>query len=411
MTTAIIDEFEHFFHISDQPTLIKKHLARLATILPVDSGTTLFSPDIDDHNIYYLISGEVRIERKNDHILIKGGTAQAHFPLSEHRPHQATAITTKPSKVLKLPWEILHNLKQVPSQATAAASNGVTLEENEEENDLYMEFYNSMKEGKLELPSMPDLAVRLIKTVDNADTDSKDIASIIQLDPSLTTRILNVANSPVFMGLSNIDNCPNAVTRLGRKTTRNLVISFTLKNLFKSKSKLLNLRMSKLWKHGCHVAAICHVLGKITPSLQSDNAMLSGIIHDIGSIPLLSAARDYPQLMENPALLDRVVNKLRGEIGAMTLKQWNFAEEYIDVALHAEDWLDNRTTEPTYTDLVLVAQLHSFVGKPMMKNIPRMDLVPAFHKLALGKLSPKLSIKVLDKAKDDIAALERLIRT
>ena len=410
MATSIIDEFEHFFHISDQPALIKKHLARLAEIVSAESGTTLFSPEVDDHSVYYLISGEVSIEGADKSSLIKSGTAQAHFPLSEHRPHQATAVTTLPSKILKLPWEVLHNLKQVPSKATAAASGGVTLEENEEESELYMEFYNTMKEGKLELPCMPDLAVRLIKTVDNPDTDSKDIASIIQLDPSLTARIINVANSPVFMGQSHIDNCPNAVTRLGRKTTRNLVISFTLKNLFKSKSKLLNVRMSRLWQHGCQVAAICHVLGKITPGLQPDNAMLSGIIHDIGTIPLLSAARDYPQLMEHPALLDTVIHKLRGEIGAMTLKQWNFADEYIDVAIHAEDWFDDRSAEPTYTDLVLVAQLHSFAGKPMMKNIPRLDLVPAFHKLALGELSPTLSIRILDKAKNDIAALERLIR-
>jgi HD-like signal output (HDOD) protein len=406
MTTPLIDELEGLFHIREQSTLIKQHLARIGEIITVESNTTLFSPEINDNSIYYLISGEIRIDSADHSKLIKSGTAKANFPLSEHRPHQATAITTKPCDLLKLPWETLYNLKKTAVHTNTNTRNNLQLEADE----FIMKFHDEMKNGKLDLPIMPDLATRIIKATDNPDTLSSDIASIIQLDPSLTARLIQVVNSPAYIGLNPIDNCPDAVTRLGRIATRNLVVSFTLKNIFKSPSQVLKKRMSGLWKHSCNVASICHVLAQITPGLQPDNAMLSGIIHDIGTIPILSAARSHPKLMENPALLDQTIDKLRGEIGAMTLKQWGFSKEYVDVVLHAEDWLDDRFTKATYTDLVLVSQLHTFVGKPRMNELPRIDLIPAFHKLMLGELTPEFSLKVLELAKRDIAALGQLLR-
>jgi hypothetical protein len=62
-----------------------------------------------------------------------------------------------------------------------------------------------------------------------------------------------------------------------------------------------------------------------------------------------------------------------------------------------------------YVDLVVLAQLHAFIGTKRMQQLPRLDLVPAFHKLALGKLTPRFSLHILENAKQNIQELQALL--
>jgi HD-like signal output (HDOD) protein len=109
-------------------------------------------------------------------------------------------------------------------------------------------------------------------------------------------------------------------------------------------------------------------------------------------------------------LLERLVSRLRGDCGVMILRKWGFASEFIEVALHAEDWQREAGNQPDYTDLVIIAQMHSYIGTPRMAEIPRIDTVPAFSKLALGDLGPGMSLRVLDEAEEEISDLQQVLQ-
>ncbi len=393
------------------PRRIAQHLAGLASLERHPPGHYLFRAGETGVHVFFLLEGEVRLDSPdNESRTVSAGTAQARFPLSASRPHKTDAVTTSAATLIRLPWELLQNVEKLESTPGGESAASIKLAENELEDSIYYDFYCAMQKGRFEVPSMPDVAVRISKAVKNPDNDMGDIARIIQMDPALTARIIRVVNSVAFGGQRQIDNCKDAVVRLGRNATRNLVISFVLKSLFRTKSKLLHQCMTDLWSHSSRVASICHILARITPGLDSDRAMLSGLIHDIGSVPLINAANNYPELMKNPPLLERVIARLRAEIGAMVLRRWEFMEEFAEVALHAEDWLRDTETAPDYTDLVIVSQLHAYVGSPRMQELPRLDLVPAFHKLALGTLTPRQSIKILEESKAEIQAVEQMLR-
>jgi HD-like signal output (HDOD) protein len=93
----------------------------------------------------------------------------------------------------------------------------------------------------------------------------------------------------------------------------------------------------------------------------------------------------------------------------MVLRKWAFPDYFVQVALHAEDWMEDISDAPDYIDLVVVAQLHAYVGSAKMNSLPRLDLVPAFHKLALGKLTPRHSIGVLEHARERIRELREML--
>ncbi|OOZ36158.1 hypothetical protein BOW51_08505 [Solemya velesiana gill symbiont] len=151
------------------------------------------------------------------------------------------------------------------------------------------------------------------------------------------------------------------------------------------------------------MAAICYVIAQMSPGLDADRAMLAGLIHDIGAIPILGAAEDYPEM------LDRIIAEQNGEIGAMIMRTWGLSPILVDTAMHSDDWFRGPADTPDYVDLVILAQLLSFVGSPEMQKLPPPDLSPAYHKLVAGRLNPALSLAVLNEAEKEINAIEELL--
>jgi len=408
--TVQLEDLINTIPLRNLPKRILRHVVSLATLEHAPSKKKLFNIDSRTKNVFYLIKGQVALSSAEGATnTISAGSPQARFPLNIEQPCKYSATTLNRATLVKIPHEIMQNIGRLGSTSPASTEGTIELVEDEMKDEHYVDFFCKLQDGHFEIPSMPDIAIRISKAVNNPDATSTDIARIIQMDPALAARIIHIVNSPLYASRHRIDNCPDAVTRLGRATTRNLVLSFILKNLFRTKHAILRDRMSELWNHSRKVAAVCHVLARLGSKLDPDQAMLAGLIHDIGAVPILNAAKDYPNLIKNPELLDKTVNRLQARTGALVLHKWNFIDELTDVALQAENWVRDKSNTIDYIDLVILGQLHAYVGTPRMQTLPRIDLVPAFHKLGNGKLTPQQSLKIIEKSKADIQAVEQLL--
>ncbi|MEJ2404488.1 MAG: HDOD domain-containing protein [Candidatus Thiodiazotropha sp.] len=377
-----------------------------------NAGSRIVAQGETSDQVLYLLDGHINVTTpEGKQVSYEAGSRLNRLPLNEANPHHADVSCSTAVAVLCIPRELHSAIRSLPS-ATQNRSNRTVKPDHPDgpEDELFWEFQEAIKTNTLELPSMPDITIRIAKVIQDSNTDSEDIARVLQADPTVAAKIINVVNSAAYRGKTQIDNLPDAVTRLGRSVTHNLVISFALSKLFHSRSQDLKQRMLKLWKHVSYVAPICHELANVTPGLAPDQALLCGLLHDIGALAILGNARSKPELANNPDLLDRMVKNLKAEVGAMVLKKWEFPGYFVQAALHAEDWMEDIGEDPDYVDLVVVAQLHAFIGTPMMGRLPRLDLVPAFHKLALGKLTPRHSIQILDNAKDQIREMRELLK-
>lgn len=384
-------------------------LARHSEILELPSGSRVVQREGRRKHLLFALKGEIHIKGSDGlEETVQGGTTRSHFPLIADKTAQAECRCTQASLLLRIPISLL---KQVRSEDpnTASANDSLKVEEDRLEDRIYLDFNKAVKDGTLKLPGMPDVAVRIARHIDAPESTSESIARIIQMDPSITARLIQVANSPAFGGRVRIETCEDAVTRLGNNTTRELVTSFVLKGVFRTRHGVLKTHMHDLWVHSTQVAAICHALAKRTPGFDPAQALLMGLVHDIGVIPLLSEAHRYSGLADNVELLERIIRHLRGDFSAMTLRKWGFAAEFVVAAREAENWFRNHKPEVEYADILLIAQLHAFVGTRHMTELPRLDEVPAFKKLALGELSPRMSLLVLDEAKSEIEQVRQLI--
>lgn len=278
------------------------------------------------------------------------------------------------------------------------------------DNPLYIEIYDDLINDQLVVPSMPEVALKIRNLVEDADIPVTQLAKALNTDPAISAKLIKSANGALYHGQPAVDTCARAISRLGLNTTKHLVVSFVLRNLFHEKihTDLLNERARDLWHHSVEIASISMALAQASPGLDAEEALLAGLLHDIGELVILTYAESYPDLIVDSEALDGVIKQLKAEIGAVILREWQFPEALVEAAFGAEEWTRDSGDKPDYCDVVVAAQLLSFIGSSKMGNLPDLDDVPAFTKLAGGNLTRELGMKILDAAEEQILETKQL---
>jgi len=291
----------------------------------------------------------------------------------------------------------------------ATSENSLKTASNLAKNRLYLDCFKFMQSDKLALPTIPDVSFKIRRAINDDKANNSKIARVVQTDPSITARLIQISNSPLYRGRRKIESCPEALTRIGLKASQDIITAFAMKAVFKAKSPLIRKKMQELWAHSSYVASISAVFAHKTPGFDPDRAMLAGLIHDIGIVPILTYADKHPDILSNPKDLLETIRELRVEIGIQIVKKWDFPSDFEDVITHAENWHRESGNAPDYTDIVMISQLHSFIGKVDIKKMPKMDELPAYQKLVSGSLDIDQSINILDQAKDEIAHIQNML--
>ncbi|MET0020470.1 MAG: HDOD domain-containing protein [Candidatus Thiodiazotropha sp. 6PLUC1] len=383
---------------------LKIYSAGKGLIILQQGDTTEFS--------LYLLKGRVRLHSEDGRVSeISGETPQAKNPIANLIPRRYGVEAITPVDYLMVDNALIKGLLNEGEGITATEIDVDTQPYDKEgaESALMEALITDLNQDKLVLPSLPDVAVRVGRAMRDETTNARKLAEIVQTDPAITTKLIRAANSPLYAGVTPVDSCAAAIVRLGADTTHKLVLTFALRELFNTRSSMLKEHMRDLWLHSVKVSAVCFILAKVTKKFNPEHALLAGLLHDIGNVAILSYAERYPEVANDSEKLDQVLKDMRGRIGSVILRNWGFIEDLIEVTQEAENWQREIEGEADYADLVIVAQLHSFIGTPQMKDIPTLDQAPSFNRLNLGELTPKLSLKILDKADEKIAHAEAML--
>ncbi|MDQ1363675.1 MAG: hypothetical protein QG652_1537, partial [Pseudomonadota bacterium] len=284
------------------------------------------------------------------------------------------------------------------------------IETDDGESHLFNAIMHAFNAGDLQLPSLPDIAVKVKNAASNPDVSISDIARIVEADPAMAARLIQVANSPLHRGLTPVHSIRDAIMRLGLVATRNLVIGLSMKQVFKTENSLLVERMHELYEHSVEVAAICYALGCKANHAQSDHLLLAGLVHDIGVIPILAYIDSTGLVVGNPGELESIINKLRGVVGSMVIRHWELPPDLVTVVEEAENWHRDSGNKLDICDMVVIAQIYSMLQRHQLQNLPKIEEVPAFQKLFKGKLDMEFVKQVLHEAHDEVVEVMRLLK-
>ncbi len=378
------------------------------------AGKVVFEKGAQDTAHYYLLDGKVRLRAADGRETeVRSESETARRALSAKSLAQFDVFCHTDSVFLVLePMLISTLLREAPTAGTGSQARDADSGPEADQDPAYatvMAFHEDLRNNRLVLPSLPDVAMRVRQASQKPDISLADLARVVEGDPALTVKLIHAANSPFYRGFRAIQTCEDAIVRLGLATTSELITVYTLREMFQSRNAALQARYTELWRHVSDVGAIACVLARRTPGLNPDKALLAGIVHDIGAVPVILYAEKHPERFRDNDLLETMICDLQAEIGSELLQSWNFPPDLVEAARHAEDWTyDSGEDKAQCVDAVLIAQAHEWTLQGV-EGVPPLDSLPAYRKLAGGRLTPSQSLEVLDEARDDIEQLRGLL--
>lgn len=362
------------------------------------AGTVLFAREQHADSVLYLMRGAVTLTDHAGKVLeLDAAHPKAKFPLSGGGKHVTTAVAKTDVSVLRVSNKIMasHNTAH-------AIVSPLVIPERLHDNRLLQIFAQHYLDDGVPIPPMPSVAVKLRQAMQHDDIGIADAVQIIQLDPVVAAKLIQVANCPLYVTNQPAKSCFDAVNRIGLNATRNLVTAFCLRHVFKSSHAVIHNLMDEIWKDSIYLACISFVLASATKKIPPEEAQLAGLVFNLGAVPFLQFTAELPDDLYTPAEIRQALPVVRGPVGCNVLLRWDFPQEFVPIPCYAGDWFYHHEGPLDLCDIVILARLHSMLGKSEHKNLPTVTALPATSKLDHLELSPENSLALLSDAKAKI---------
>ncbi len=181
------------------------------------------------------------------------------------------------------------------------------------------------------LPAVPPVAQQVVRLSEEDDTPASMLARVISKDPALAGRLLRVANSAFFGFSRKVETVTLAVTLLGFRAVRNMVLALSLKSMFRT----FGILERRLWAQSVCMGVAASAVAKRARTAAPEEAFVAGLLADAGQAVLLELARtDYQALLLTAYRDDSDILALEherlgighDEIGATLARRWNLPE-------------------------------------------------------------------------------------
>jgi HD-GYP domain-containing protein (c-di-GMP phosphodiesterase class II) len=218
------------------------------------------------------------------------------------------------------------------------SSNFMLKKETTSMKQIFTTIFKKFMAGKINPPVMPQVAREMQRVMKQPKSGSDELAKVIEVDPVISLRLISVANSPVYRGVTQIRNVKNAIPRLGLKETLNVVIAIANKSLYETDKVLYKILMDKMWGHSLAAAYGSKLIAQNLRLEDPENFFLMGLTHDIGKVLLLKAFTGISkQKMLNMNAIQANIQEAHISLGSLLVKRWGFDDKFMDVITRHED--------------------------------------------------------------------------
>jgi putative nucleotidyltransferase with HDIG domain len=191
------------------------------------------------------------------------------------------------------------------------------------------------------MPVIPEVAAKILSIAEEKlDISFKELEDIIKVDPGLTSKVLKIANSALYARQREIKSLQMAITLLGFKNLKSLVLLISASGAF---SRFKNDPFFQyFWKHSILTAFLAkHMATRANRKELAEDSFIAGLLHDIGQVAIYNADNAAYQpvvtaLLGGNALVEEFERGICGtdhhEVGASLLAKWSLPEVYVDTA-------------------------------------------------------------------------------
>jgi len=150
-----------------------------------------------------------------------------------------------------------------------------------------MSILNELLEAQ-EFATLPVVAARVLKLLENENIDIRDIAKVIEADAALTLKLLRVANSPLYATRTEVSSIQQAIITLGLNRLTNIVLGISIfsRFLLSSQKQAANI-MEKFWWHSSCTGMVAKSLSNKLKISFKEIEFIGGLLHDIGKMAMI----------------------------------------------------------------------------------------------------------------------------
>lgn len=217
--------------------------------------------------------------------------------------------------------------------------------------------HERVSSNTLQLPVFHHVALKLIHILSKEDFRIAQVAQMVMEDQALTSNVLRMANSAFFGGLSRVTTIRDAIARLGMRQITNIVTVVAQSQQYRAKDKTIAAYMEILWKHALGCALGSQWFAEKTGHKKlAQEALVAGLLHDIGQLFLLKVLEDVQASeqhlpLSKPVIVE-VLQQMHVEQGTMLMQHWNIPELYGEIVRQHHD-----ETYDTNNTLLLIVRL------------------------------------------------------
>jgi HD-like signal output (HDOD) protein len=261
-----------------------------------------------------------------------------------------------------------------------------------------------LSSGKIELPSFPEVAIRVRQVLSDPDSSIEKVVRVVGSEPALAARLMRVSNASAFNRSGKpITDLRTAINRIGYSMVRSAAIAFAMSQMRRgNKLEALESRMNDLWQRSTLVAAFAFVVARTCSRVNPDEAMLTGMMHGIGKLYIMTRAARHPELFTDDQTLDGILNDWHAAVGKAILENWNFADSIAQAVGEQDDFSRDEDVEADLRDVVAMAILLASYSADSSGLEVALEGLPAKIRLGLDK---KRTHVIMDECAAEVAAL------
>ena len=192
----------------------------------------------------------------------------------------------------------------------------------------------------IELPTMPEVLVKLNEVMANTDASAADVAGVVSRDPAVSTNILRIVNSAYYGLQVRVASVSLAISVMGFNMTKKVALKAAVFSAFgKRREKIQHFDPVAFWKHAIYTGVAARVLGTastVFAERHPEDLYIAGLLHDIGKIILMDkTAPRYLAMLRKAVQQQRCETEVEledfgfthADVGSVLAIKWSLPEE------------------------------------------------------------------------------------
>ena len=266
------------------------------------------------------------------------------------------------------------------------------------------ELASELSWGKIDLPGIPDIAMRVRKALEDENVSSEQLQRIVGSEPVLAGRLVQLSNSAALnVSGRRVPDLRTAIARTGFAMVRTTAIAYAISQLRNQKElKGLEQPLSVLWQRCTLVAAMCRAIAPRISKVSPDAAMLAGLLHGVGELYILTRARKHEKLFKNDAAYRGIIRDWHASVAKAILENWEIDEVIVNAVGEFEQYDREHEGQVDLTDVLTVGYLLAAYHEHPSSLELNMNDVAVCRRLNLGLLDYETLIR---ESRDEVNAL------